>query len=53
MDKRTLAHTTIHRVYTVIHSEYVIRILHGKLSYRSRHGNLWDIMGIADTLEKG
>ena len=53
MDKRILANTTIHRICTVIHSEYVIGILHGKLSYRSRHGNLWDIMGIADTLEKG
>ena len=53
MVKRTLAYTTIHRICIVIHSEYVIRILHGKLSYRSRHGNLWDIMGIADTLKKG
>ena len=52
MGKRTLAYTTIHRVRTTVYSNDDTRILWGKLSYRCRHGNLWDTMGLSDTLIK-
>ena len=54
MDKRKLAYVTLYRVCAMVYSNDDTRILWGKLpTYRGRYGNLWDTMGLSDTLIKG